>query len=137
MPRDSMLVLCMHNKFIDLIVASLQTYHVPCVPCRVGCYCFCLCLCLLGRRYFSSDIFFSNNMIFSIYRNFVFYSSLLQVRTKLGSCEPVWNIYNSLIIHGFCYNFMDLLVRHQCNKKYVCLLVRQHELTLIQTTYTN
>ncbi|KAH3799275.1 hypothetical protein DPMN_152881 [Dreissena polymorpha] len=29
------------------------------------------------------------------------------VKNKLGKCEPVWNVYNSLIVYTVCYNFMD------------------------------
>ncbi|XP_053407418.1 prominin-1-A-like isoform X1 [Mercenaria mercenaria] len=29
------------------------------------------------------------------------------VKNQMGSCEPVWNIYNSLLVYTFCYNLMD------------------------------
>ncbi|WAR20775.1 PROM1-like protein [Mya arenaria] len=29
------------------------------------------------------------------------------VKNKMGKCTPVWNIYNTLVVHTFCYNFLD------------------------------
>lgn len=29
------------------------------------------------------------------------------VKNKLGSCEPIWNVYNTLLVYTFCYNFLD------------------------------
>lgn len=33
--------------------------------------------------------------------------ALSSVKTNVGQCQPVWNIYNTLLIYTFCYNIMD------------------------------
>ena len=33
-----------------------------------------------------------------------------KVRTGLGKCVPVWNVYESFLVYTFCYNLMDTFV---------------------------